>query len=69
MITETTEVPVIVERLIPIDPELTVCPCKTREPEIWLDAAVIAIEYRQCFESCRARMNEIRKLGEHGAER
>lgn len=63
VVTETRTVKVPVERLVPVDPKLTQCNCQTREPEIWLDAAVIAIQYRQCYEACRARMHQIRKLG------
>jgi len=65
VVTETVEVPVIQERLVPIDPELTRAQtAPDLVPRIWMDAAVIAIHYRHRWESCEARMMEIRKLGD-----
>ena len=58
---ETTEVEV--ERLVPVDPALT----RPMEPVTfvavtWLDAAILAIHWRQRAESCDDRMGEIRGL-------
>ena len=70
VVTETETVEVQVDRLIPVDEELVrECVCNPREGEIWLDAAVIAIEYRQCWESCAQRMGELRGVyGYRGVE-
>jgi len=58
---QTVEVPV--ERLVPIDKELTK-PLEPPETEVktWLDVAVIGLEYKERWLSCEQRMEIIREL-------
>ena len=64
VVTEYQTVTVEVERLVPVDPELT----RPQEPPImdvvtWLDAVVLGIHYRHRWEACEVRLAEIRRLG------
>ena len=64
VVTEYETVFVEVERLVPIDPELTRAQeAPDMEVETWLDAAVIGIHFRHLWESCETRMEIIRSLG------
>lgn len=58
---KTIEVPV--ERLVPIDKELTK-PLDAPETtvETWVDVAVIGLEYKERWLSCEQRMKIIREL-------
>lgn len=51
------------ERLVPVDEELTrPIPPPDLVPVLWLDAATLAIMYRQKYEAYHVRMEKIREL-------
>lgn len=61
--TQTETVTVEVERIVPVDSRLTYAQEHPDRPLItWLDALVLAIEYRHRFENCEYRMEQIRGL-------
>ena len=63
VVTQTETVTVEIERIVPVDPALTYAHEHPDRPLVtWLDALVLAIEYRHRFESCEIRMKEIRGL-------
>ena len=64
VVTELTPCePIEVERLVPVDPDLTYAQEHPDRPLVtWLDALVLSIEYRHRWESCEIRMGEIRGL-------
>ena len=63
VVTEYETVYVDRERIVPVDPALTYAQGHPDRPLVtWLDALVLGIEYRHRWESCEARMEEIRGL-------
>jgi len=65
VVTQTETVEVVVDRIVPVDPQLTrALPPPDRKLVTWLDALVMSIEYRHRWESCEIRMGEIRSLGD-----
>ena len=63
-VTDTETVEVVKEVIVPVDERLTrpIAP-PDMEPVTWLDGVILGVQYRQKWQSCEARMAEIRSLG------
>ena len=60
----TEQVEVVRERLVPVSRELTYSqPWPDVTVETWRDVAVLSIHYRDRWQSCEIRMEQIRNLG------
>ena len=64
VVTRAETVEVIRERLVPVDPQLTRAqPWPDMDVKVWRDVAVLGIHYRDRWQSCEIRMEQIRNLG------